>query len=39
MTNLGLREIARNELRAAKQMLTENDYDDLIIRLKENIDY
>ena len=39
MTNLGLREIARNELRAAKQVLTENDYDDLIIRLKENIAY
>lgn len=39
MSNLGLREIARNEIRAAKQVLTENDYEDLVIRLKENISY
>lgn len=39
MTHLGLREIARNELRAAQQVLTENDYEDLVIRLKENVPY
>ena len=39
MTHLGMREIARNELRAAKQVLIENDYDDLVARLKKNIAY
>ena len=34
MTHLGLQEIDRNELRAAQQVLTENDYEDLVIRLK-----
>lgn len=37
MTHLGMREIAKNELRAAKQVLIENDYEDLVARLKENI--
>ena len=33
MTRLGMTEIARNELRAAKQVLMEDDYQDLINRL------
>lgn len=33
MKQLGMTEIARNELRAAKQVLTEDDYRDLINRL------
>ena len=37
MTHLGMREIAKNELRAAKQVLIDNDYEDLVARLKENI--
>lgn len=37
MHRLGMNEIARNELKAAKQVLTENDYADLIDRLKETI--
>ena len=28
-----MREIARNELRAAKQVLIENDYEELVARL------
>lgn len=38
MTRLGMTEIARNELRAAKQVLMEDDYQDLIMRLnKDNL--
>ena len=33
MTHLGMTEIARNELHAAKQILTEDDYQDLVKRL------
>ena len=33
MTHLGMGEVAKNELKAAKQALTENDYDDLLQKL------
>lgn len=33
MNHLGMGEIARNEMKAAKQALTENDYDDLLKKL------
>ena len=33
MNHLGMREVAKNELKAAKQVLTENDYDDLLRKL------
>lgn len=35
MVHLGMTEIAKKALLAAKQVLTENDYDDLVIRLKD----
>lgn len=35
MVHLGMAEIARKALQAAKQVLTDNDYEDLVIRLKE----
>ena len=34
MNHLGMGEIAKNELKAAKQALTENDYDDLLKKLE-----
>lgn len=34
MDHLGMGEIARNELKAAKHALTENDYDDLLKKLE-----
>lgn len=36
MNHLGMGEIARNELKAAKQTLTENDYQDLLRKLGVN---
>lgn len=34
MNHLGMGEIAKNELKAAKQALTENDFDDLLNKLE-----
>ena len=36
MNHLGMGEIAKNELKAAKQALTENDFEDLLKKLKAN---
>ena len=37
MLKLGTTELAKNELRAASQLLTDEEYQDILQRLRENI--